>query len=196
MKYTQIPADVFQKIQKNAGMLVTTFDPSTGVYSGQLGATTGGISFTATPEYTDFGEDIDNCPKNTMELKIQSAVEVQLSGTFVSIDNALGKILVGAGDYATGDTTHIIPRKDLKVADFVEKIWWIGDYSDINETGTGTTAGLIAVCVHNALNTGGLSITTSDNEKGQFPFELTGHFSIEDPDEVPYEMYIVQGTST
>ena len=71
MKFTQIPSDTFKKLQLNAGVLATTFEPSTGTLTATnvIGATTGGISFEATPEFEDFGEDIDNCPKNTMELK-------------------------------------------------------------------------------------------------------------------------------
>ena len=66
MKVTKIPSDAFQKLQINAGILTTDFTPATGTIgeSGQIGATTGGISFTATPTYKDYGEDIDNCPKN------------------------------------------------------------------------------------------------------------------------------------
>lgn len=67
MKFTKIPVDTFQKLQINAGILTTDFTPATGTIgeAGQIGATTGGVNFSATPEYSDYGEDIDNCPKNT-----------------------------------------------------------------------------------------------------------------------------------
>ena len=62
MKFTQVAADAFEKLQLNAGVLLTEFDPSTGEIdrSKIFGATTGGVSFTAQAEYLDFGEDIDN----------------------------------------------------------------------------------------------------------------------------------------
>ena len=69
MKFTQIPADTFENLQMNAGILLDEFTPSTGVIGNIIGATTGGINFTATPTYSDYGEDIDNCPKNMKELK-------------------------------------------------------------------------------------------------------------------------------
>ena len=71
MKYTKIPETTFQNIQLNAGVLLSSFTPSSATVSGEaiIGATTGGINFTATPTYIDFGEDIDNCPKNMKELK-------------------------------------------------------------------------------------------------------------------------------
>lgn len=85
MKFTKIPSDAFQKLQINAGILTTDFTPATGTIgeSGQIGATTGGISFTATPTYKDYGEDIDNCPKNVQyycQLKQPVAILTQKRG--------------------------------------------------------------------------------------------------------------------
>lgn len=64
MKFTRIPENTFKQLQLNAGILTTNFTPASGeVQEAELlGATTGGVSFTATPEYSDWGEDIDNCP--------------------------------------------------------------------------------------------------------------------------------------
>ena len=71
MKFTQIPASTFEELQLNAGVLLANFDPSTATVDNEsiLGATSGGVKFTDTPTYEDFGADIDNCPKNTKELK-------------------------------------------------------------------------------------------------------------------------------
>lgn len=65
MKFRKIPEDTFKNIVLNAGVLLKTFTPATPAIEDTsiLGATTGGINFTATPSFTDFGEDIDNCPK-------------------------------------------------------------------------------------------------------------------------------------
>lgn len=64
-KFTQIPTDTFKKLQLNAGILTTEFDPATGKLSASniIGATSGGVSFEATPSFTDFGEDIDQLPE-------------------------------------------------------------------------------------------------------------------------------------
>ena len=191
MEYTKIPTTAFEEIQLNAGILCSEFAPQTGTVTGLLGATTGGINFTDTPEYVDFGEDIDNCPKNTLELKKISSREVLLSGTFVTITADVAKKLAGASDEASGKIT---PRDELKDSDF-EDIWWVGDYSDKNTTGTGATAGFVAIHLMNALNTAGFQIQTTDKEKGQFAFEFAGHYSIENMDTVPYEIYVQKGTS-
>ena len=107
MKFTKIPVDTFQKLQINAGVLTTDFTPATGTIgeAGQIGATTGGVNFSATPEYSDYGEDIDNCPKNTKELKKLDSWEAKASGTFVSADTAVAKSLCGAADIDSSDTT-------------------------------------------------------------------------------------------
>lgn len=193
MKFTKIPSDAFQKLQINAGILTTDFTPATGTIgeAGQIGATTGGVNFTATPTYSDFGEDIDNCPKNMKELKKLDSWEVKMTGTFVNADTAIAKRLCGAADIGTTDTTKVTPRNDLKAADFAD-IWLVGDYSDKNGD---TNGGFIAIKLINALSTGGFQLQTSDKAKGQFAFEFTGHYSMSAQDTVPFEIYIKAGTA-
>ena len=192
MKFTKIPSDAFQKLQINAGILTTDFTPSTGEVGadGQIGATTGGVTFTATPTFSDFGEDIDNCPKNMKELKRQDMVEAKMSGTFVNADTKTAKLLCGAADIDTSDTTKVVPRTDLKDSDFTD-LWLVGDYSDKNGAKNG---GFIAIHMLNALSTGGFQLKTADKAKGQFAFEFTAHYSLAAQDKVPYEIYIKAGT--
>ena len=193
MKFTKIPSDAFQKLQINAGILTTDFTPSTGAIgaAGQIGATTGGVSFSATPTYSDYGDDIDNCPKNMKELKKLESWEATISGTFVNADTAIAKMLVGAADIGTPDTTKITPRNDVLESDF-ETIWLVGDYSDKNGE---TNGGFIAIKLINALSTGGFQIQTADKAKGQFAFTFTGHYSMDAQDTPPFEIYIKAGTA-
>lgn len=192
MKFTKIPSDAFQKLQINAGILTTDFTPATGTIgeAGQIGATTGGVTFTATPTFSDFGEDIDNCPKNMKEFKRQDMVEAKMSGTFINADTKTAKLLCGAADIDTSDTTKVVPRTDLKDSDFTD-LWLIGDYSDKNGAKNG---GFIAIHMLNALSTGGFQLKTADKAKGQFAFEFTAHYSLAAQDKVPYEIYIKAGT--
>lgn len=192
MKYTQIPADTFEKIQLNAGIVATGFNPATGAVSGVLGGTTGGMQFTAQTNYTDFGDDIDNCPKNMKELKKIESIDVSLAGTLVTIDATGAKRLMSSADIDSNDSTHIIPRNEVLAGDFND-IWWIGDYSDVN---TGENAGFCAIHIMNALNTGGFQIKSADKGKGNFAFTFTGHYSMNAQDTVPYEVYIKGGSST
>ena len=95
-EYTQIPADTFETLGTNAGMLVEEFDPETRVVGKQLGATSGGINVSCVPSFVDKGEDIDNCPKNTAELKDIESWECKASGTFVTINGDSMQFLLAA----------------------------------------------------------------------------------------------------
>ena len=191
MKFTRIPETTFKNIQLNAGILAREFNPDTQEINGLLGATTGGINFNATPTFEDFGDDIDNCPKNTMELKKLTEWEVSLSGTFVTMTAETAHTLVGAADTDPVDSTKIIPRKDVLLSDYKD-IWWVGDYSDVN---VGVNAGFCAIHMFNSLNTGGFQIQSNDKGKGNFAFTFTGHVSMDAQDVVPFELYIKGGTS-
>lgn len=189
-KYTKIPEDTFSHLQMNAGILVDGFTPETGEIGNLMGSTTGGITFNSNPTYTDFGEDIDNCPNNMMELKQLESYDPTMSGTFLGVTPSSVKDLLGSADVDSDDATHIVPRQNLLTSDFKD-VWWIGDYSDKN---TGANAGYLAIHLMNALNTAGLQITSAKNEKGQFAFEYHAHYSINDQETVPFEIYCKAGS--
>lgn len=191
MKFTRIPEDAFQKLQLNAGILLSNFNPATGEAeeTDLLGATTGGVSFTATPTYSDFGEDIDNCPVNVMELKRLDNWEVTMSGTFITVDINSARLLIGSADADSANTNKLVPRNNLADADFKD-IWWVGDYSDKNGDAKG---GFVAIHMINGLSTGGFSLQSGNREKGQFAFEFTGHYSIKAQEVVPFEVYVKAG---
>lgn len=196
-KFTQIPTDTFKKLQLNAGILTTEFNPATGelTASNIIGATSGGVSFEATPSFTDFGEDIDNCPKNTKELKKLDSWEAKMSGSFVTMDTNVATSVIGTAAVASDDRTKVVPRNYVEAKDF-KNIWWVGDYSDINEDGSSAgKAGFIAIKLINALSTGGFKIQSGDKAKGTFEFEYTGHYSSENIDTVPFELYIKAGSA-
>lgn len=196
-KFTQIPTDTFKKLQLGAGILTTEFDPTTGglTASNIVGATSGGVSFEATPSFSDFGEDIDNCPKNTKELKKLDSWEAKMSGSFVTMDTKVAVSVIGAAAVDTEDQTKVVPRNSVDGKDF-KNIWWVGDYSDVNEDGTSAgKAGFIAIKLINALSTGGFKIQSGDKAKGTFEFEYTGHYSLENINAVPFEIYIKAGSA-
>lgn len=191
--FTQIAPDAFQKIQLNAGVLLSEFDTSgtTLDTSKIIAATGGGTNIVVTPNYIDFGEDIDNVPLNTKELKMLDNFEIKMSGTAKTVDTAFAKRLVAAADVTTS-TGKVTPRSTLKLADFAD-IWWVGDYSDVT---TGNTAGYMAFRMINALSTGGFQIQSNNKGKGDFSFEFTAHYSLNDVDAVPFELYIKPGVAS
>lgn len=185
-KFSTVPDDVLSKIQLGAGILLRKFDPASPTFDKQdiFGSTSGGLKVSITPSYSDYGEDIDNVPNNTMELKRVDSIDIKVSGSMVTLDTASAKALLAAAD-VTGN--KITLRKELKKTDFSE-LWFVGDYSQGD-----TSAGFIAVKFENILSTGGFSLTTTDNKKGVVAFEFTAHFSLDNIDKVPVEVYIKEG---
>jgi len=178
-KFTKIPQNTFSALQLDAGVLLKNFDPETAAEPADediITATTGGINATCVPTYSDLGEDVDNVPVNMKELKHLDSWECKISTTGIGTSPELIRYALGAADV---DGNKITPRRDLKQTDFAN-IWWVGDRAD---------GGMVAVKLMNALSTGGLSLQTTKNGKGQVQIELTGHVSINAQDTMPMEWY-------
>jgi hypothetical protein len=188
-KFTVIPEKTFDDLQLDAGVLLKTFDPSTAVApqdANIICATTGGINVSCVPTYSDLGEDVDNCPTNMKELKHLDGWECKMSFTALGTSPAAIKLALGAADIGSPDTTKITPRKDLNQADFSD-IWWVGDKAD---------GGMVAIQLKNALSSGGFTLQTTKNGKGQISVELTGHVSINEQTVMPMVFYSTNATDT
>lgn len=188
MKFNRIPEDTFKQIQLGAGMLLSAFNPEDAEVglANIVGATSGGVNFTAVPTFSDYGEDIDNCPKNMKEMKQLDTWEIKMSGSYVTATAASIASALGAADVSG---TKVVPRSDLKVDDFKD-LWWVGDYSDENSEESG---GYIAIHMMNTLSTGGFQIQSTDRAKGKFNFEYTAHYSMGAQTVVPFEVYVKAG---
>lgn len=193
MKFNKIPATTFEELQLGAGIIVKKFTPATGSVdiADIAGATTGGVTFTATPTFSDYGSDIDNCPTNMKELKKLDEWAATMTGTYITATTATAKGLIAAADIDNEDETHIIPRNALEDTDFTD-LWWVGDYSDKNGAKNG---GFMAIHLKNALSTGGFSVKSANKAKGQYAFTYTAHYSMDKPEEVPFDVYIKAGTA-
>lgn len=232
--FTAISQDAFNELQMDAGMLLRTFNPASPAAPADadiITATTGGITVSCVPTYSDFGEDIDNVPNNMKELKHLDGWECKMSTTALGTSAEAIKLSLGAADKsgatysASSDTTvksgktyytrtgtspnyvytpvdsptgnpstssyyemtspdyKITPRRDISQDDFAD-LWWVGDKLD---------GGFVAVKLINALSTGGFSLKTTKNGKGQITLELTGHVSINAQSVMPMEFYSVEG---
>lgn len=186
-KFTVIPQDTFDGLQLDAGVLLNTFDPATPTAPDDediICATTGGITVACVPTFSDLGEDVDNVPNNMKELKHLDGWECTMSTTSLGTSPALIKMALGCADIDGTDATKIVPRADLKQSDFSD-IWWVGDRAD---------GGMVAVQLKNALSTGGFSLQTTKNGKGQIALTITGHVSINAQKEVPMVFYSADPT--
>lgn len=184
-KFTVIPQDTFTGLQLDAGVLLKKFTPTAPDAPADediICATTGGINATCVPTYSDLGEDVDNCPVNMKELKHLDSWECKLSFTSLGMSANAIKLALGAADIGATSASKqdtITPRRDLKQTDFTD-LWWVGDRAD---------GGCVAIQIKNALSTGGFSLQTTKNGKGQLSVELTGHVSIDAQDTMPMVFY-------
>lgn len=184
-KFTVIPEDTFDNLQLDAGILLKNFDPTTGDFNDEdlVCATTGGIQASCKPTYSDFGEDVDNCPVNMKELKHLDSWECKFAFTGLGTSPSLIKLSLGAADI---EGVTVIPRRSLSQDDFTD-LWWVGDKAD---------GGMVAIQLLNALSTAGFSLQTTKNGKGQVSCELAGHVSITAQDVVPMKFYSTQGSDS
>jgi hypothetical protein len=191
-RYSVISVDAFDALQLDAGVLLTKFDVTnpyvTPASEDILATTTGGINPTCVPAYSDFGEDVDNVPKNMKEFKHLDGWDAKMAFTSIKFNAANTKWALGAADteLLENGVTKITPRKDLKQTDFAD-LWWVGDKAN---------GGAYAIKLLNALSTGGLNIQSSKNGKGTNKIEVTGHPSINAQNVMPMEIYDIPAPET
>lgn len=193
--FTRIASDAMDALQLDAGVLLTSFDPLnpyvTPTDDQILATTTGGINPTCEPTYSDFGEDVDNVPNNMKEFKHLDGWNCAFAFSSIKFNSANTIWALGAADKSTlsNGVEKIVPRRNVNLADFKD-LWWVGDKAN---------GGAYAVCLKNAISTGGLNIQSSKNGKGTNEMTITGHVSINAQDEMPMEFYDIpaqQGGST
>lgn len=179
--FTVIPQATFEEMQLDAGVLLRTFNPASPAVTDNaiICATTGGITASCVPTFSDLGEDVDNCPVNMKELKHLDGWECTLGFTSLGVSPANIKLALGCATIDGTDSTKIVPRKSLSQSDFTD-LWWVGDRAD---------GGFVAVQLKNALSTSGFELTTTKAGKGQVAVTLTGHVSMAAQDVVPMEFY-------
>ena len=180
--FTTLSQNAFKGMQLNAGVLLNKFNPESPDAPNDediICATTGGISVSCVPTYSDLGEDVDNCPANLMELKHLDSWACTMSFTSLEASVDAIKLALGAADIDELNK-KVTPRVDLKQEDFAKSIWWVGDRAD---------GGVVAIEIKNALSTGGFSLQTTKNGKGQVSVEITGHVSRQAQTEMPMAFY-------
>lgn len=184
--FTVVPEDAFNDLQVDAGVLLTSFDPTNPAVTDEaiVCATTGGVNPTCVPTYSDYGEDVDNVPNNMMEFKHLDGWECKIATTALGTSPEMIKLALGAADIDGTNASKIVPRRDLRQTDFSDSIWWVGDKAD---------GGMLAIELKHALSTGGFSLQTTKNGKGQISLEIMGHVSIEDQNTMPMVFYSTQG---
>lgn len=179
MGFIKIPTETFNELELGAGAFLKNFNVSTMAEPSNddyISATTGGYTIDVKPEFEDLGSDVDNCPENMAELKKIKKWSVTATTTMIGAGVKALQFALGASDTSDGKIT---PKQKLSITDF-DDLWWVGERAD---------GGLVAIKILKALSTGGLSLKSTKDGKGNMSVTIEGHYSIEAQDTVPVEIY-------
>lgn len=178
--FTPVAADEFKKLQFQSGAILKTFDPTGAkavAAADRICLTSGGINITCKPNVVDLGEDVDEVPENTWQLKHIKSWDCGISTTCLTVSPETIKLALGAADISS---SKITVREDYAEADFAD-IWWYGKLIG---------GGYAACKLSKAASGDGLDLKTSKDGKGNLTLSLKGHYDIASTATVPMEFYV------
>lgn len=178
---TGLRASTFENLQLNAGMFLANFDYSTATDAATLGAllkterekasgsaligaTRGGGTFVCTPNTRSI--EADGKREEWKGSSVNDGWTIKLTTTLLEINATNLKRSFGTADVTDVEKKHTIKiRTDIKDADYIESLVWVGD----------TSKGYVLIAIKNALNTAGATLTWTDKGEGTIPVEFTAH---------------------
>lgn len=178
---TGLRASTFENLQLNAGMFLANFDYSTATDAATLGAllkterekasgsaligaTRGGGTFVCTPNTRSI--EADGKREGWKGSSVNDGWTIKLTTTLLEINATNLKRSFGTADVTDTEKKHTIKiRTDIKDADYIESLVWVGD----------TSKGYVLIAIKNALNTAGATLTWTDKGEGTIPVEFTAH---------------------
>lgn len=178
---TGLRASTFENLQLNAGMFLANFDYSTATDAATLGAllkterektsgsaligaTRGGGTFVCTPNTRSI--EADGKREEWKGSSVNDGWTIKLTTTLLEINADNLKRSFGTADVTDTEKKHTIKiRTDIKDADYINSLVWVGD----------TSKGYVLIAIKNALNTAGATLTWTDKGEGTIPVEFTAH---------------------
>ena len=149
----------------------------------KLGATSGGASFSATPEMRNIFEGIDGAKGNYKDGNVIDNWEITLTATVKEMTAKNLQLAMATADIKSDDDKFdvLTPRMEVKSTDYIDNICWLGTMNGSDEP--------MIIELKNVLNTNGISFTAEDKGSGSVELELKAHFDLSKPDEVPFNIY-------
>lgn len=183
-EWSKIAQNDFKSMQFDSGMIVKNFDPTSTnppADADIICTTSSGITVTCTPTMVDLGEDVNNLHGKFAELVYISKFEVTLAFTALNISPDVLKLALGSAT-VTAASGKVVPTFAVDTTTDFTDITWIGRRID---------GGLVAATIKNAYSTGGLSLSTSKDQKGNLSVTLTGFMKMADQSTPPVEFYSI-----
>ena len=180
--------DTAKNMQLDAGLLVrglTDILNFNGTIADEkkLGATSGGASFSATPEMRNIFEGIDGAKGNYKDGNVIDNWEITLTATVKEMTAKNLQLAMATADIKSDDDKFdvLTPRMEVKSTDYIDNICWLGTMNGSSEP--------MIIELKNVLNTNGISFTAEDKGSGSVELELKALFDLSKPNEVPFNIY-------
>jgi hypothetical protein len=178
--------DSAKNFQLDAGILVTglrTFDTAGLEAAALLGATSGGGTFTAIPEYRNIFDDIDGARGKYKDGDVIDNWEVKLTATLKEITKENIILALGAAQVRLGTTHDMIEGKmTVSESDYLSNVVWCGTLKGHIEP--------IFIELKNAINTKGFDMAFTDKGTGSVAVEFEARFDLRDPNVVPFAIHM------
>lgn len=190
---TGLSAGTFESLQLNAGVFLAGFDYASATDATTLktaiataikddnqclGATRGGGSFECTPSTRSIEADGMRYPFKGSTVNDMWTVKLKTTLLESTPDN-FKRALISADVSTSNKVTTIKVRTDVKDADYIPKLCWVGD----------TSKGFVLIELSNALNLSGATFTFADKGEGTLPVEFQAHAdSLDDQEYAPFQI--------
>jgi len=185
--FSGITADSAKHLQLDAGAFVKNYDPTTDTFATAkakiIGATAGGGSFSAVPTIRKI--EVDGAKGDVKGFKTIDEWVVTLTANVkeITADTIAMALANGKSAVATAPANYkkITAGGEIANSDYIGNVGWVGRLSGSNDP--------IIIIVKNVLNTSGLSLTMADKGEGLIALTLTGHYTPDDLETAPFEIY-------
>jgi hypothetical protein len=187
-KYSGFTTKTAESLLLNAGAYFKNFDVEkdtfdTAVSAGKLiGATKGGGEFSATPTIRQI--EVDGVAGRAKGLEVIDSWETYLKATVLEIKKETIKSALCSAkidETSNEDYDIISANAQIGLDDYIENVAWVGTLSGSNKP--------VIIIVKNALNTGGLKLATQDKSESTVEMTFYGHYTQEDLETPPFEIY-------
>lgn len=186
-KVTGLTAKTPENLLLDAGAFFLNYDIATDTpktaASKLIGATQGGGSFSAVPTTRRIEIDGVKGAAKGLETIDEWVVTMVANAKEVTANNL--SLSLGAATVSTAGTPanyqKITAKEDFEDDDYAENITWIGNLK-------GSELPVIIV-MKNAISINGLTLTVADKGEAVIPITLTGHYSLDDLETPPFEIY-------
>lgn len=186
MFYSAVNANSAKHLQLGAGVYIKNYDIKKD-YEGNkaniIGMTAGGGSFSAVPTIRQIEADGKRGAVKGLDVLDEWVVTMTANVKELTAD-VLQMALTAAKKTAATDPagyTQISPKSDIEATDYLENIAWVGRISGSNKP--------IIIIIYNALATNGLSLTFADKSEAVAALTITGHYSMDDLEKPPFDIF-------